>query len=44
MSTLNLSEHFEKLKPNLAITDSKIGQLVVYRNDSIVSAAIALFC
>jgi FkbM family methyltransferase len=43
MSTLNLSEHFEKLKPNLAITDSKIGQLVVYRNDSIVSAAIALF-
>lgn len=43
MSNLNLSEHFEKLKPNLAITDSKVGQLVVYRNDSIVSAAIALF-
>jgi len=43
MTTLNLEEHFEKLKPNLALTDSKVGEMVVYRNDSIVSAAIAIF-
>lgn len=42
-NTFNLQENFEKLKPNLGITDSKVGEMIIYRNDSIVSAAIALF-
>jgi len=43
MTTLNINENFDRLKPNLALTDSKAGEMVIYKNDSIVSAAIAIF-
>lgn len=43
MENYNLEEIFEKLKPNLGKTDSNVGEFIVYRNDSIVSQAIALY-
>lgn len=43
MENYNLTETFEKLKPNLGKTDSNVGEFIVYKNDSIVSQAIALY-
>jgi len=38
-----ISSEFEKLKPGLVMTPSKIGNFAVYKNDTIVSHAIRLF-
>ena len=39
----SLNEYFETLKPSLANTDSIVGNFLIYKNDRIVSYAIALF-
>jgi FkbM family methyltransferase len=42
-SKSSLNEYFEKLTPSLARTDSSVGDFIIYKNDQIVSQAIALF-
>ena len=42
-SKSSLNEYFEKLTPSLAKTDSLVGDFIIYKNDQIVSQAIALF-
>lgn len=41
--TYNVQEHFETIKPHLAGTTSKVGDMAVYQHDNIVSLAIRLF-
>lgn len=38
-----ISDLFEKIKPELLNTDSRVGDIVVYKNDAIVSRSILLF-
>jgi FkbM family methyltransferase len=38
-----IDEVFEKLKPELVSTDSRVGDIVVYKNDSIVSGSILVY-
>lgn len=39
----SLNEHFEKIRPLLAQTESRVGDMIVYKNDNIVSQAIGLY-
>jgi FkbM family methyltransferase len=43
MADFDLNAHFEKIKPNLGMTESKAGPMIVYMNDGIVSHAIMLY-
>jgi FkbM family methyltransferase len=40
---LNITETLEQLSPNLVVTDSKVGKMAVYKNDSVVSQSILFF-
>ena len=41
--TLDINQNLERLKPYIGITDTKVGEMIVYRNDEIVSLALATF-
>lgn len=41
--TYNVQDHFESIKPHLMGIKSKVGDMAVYKHDTIVSLAIALF-
>lgn len=41
--SFEINENLEKLKPFLGTTDTKVGEMLVYRNDEIVSLALATF-
>ena len=39
---LNISDNLERLGSNLTVTDSKVGKMAVYKNDSVVSQSILM--
>lgn len=41
--TSELSELFEKLKPNLVGTETRVGTIAVYKNDNVISYALRLY-
>jgi len=41
--TVQLSNLFEKLKPNLVGTETRVGTLAVYKNDVVISYALRLY-
>jgi FkbM family methyltransferase len=43
MKHLNITDNLERLGPSLIVTDSKVGRMAVYKNDSVVSPSILLF-
>ena len=43
MSNLNITENLERLSDSLIVTDSKVGKMAIYKNDSVVSQSILLF-
>jgi FkbM family methyltransferase len=40
---VELAELFEQLKPNLVSTDTRVGEMAVYKNDKVVSYALRLY-
>lgn len=42
-SNESLNEYFDRIKPLLGQTDSRIGEMIIYRNDNIISQCIVLF-
>lgn len=43
MSNFTIQEHLKTFEDQLAITETKVGKMVVYKNDNVVSTAIALY-
>ena len=43
MSTFTIQDHLKTFEDQLVVTDTKVGKMVVYKNDTIVSTALALF-
>jgi FkbM family methyltransferase len=41
--TSEISELFEKLKPNLVGTETRVGTIAVYKNDNVISYALRLY-
>jgi len=41
--TLDTTQQFEKIKDHVTLTDSKLGEMLVWKNDNIISYAIRLF-
>jgi len=40
---LNITENFEKLKPNLYAVETRVGPMAVYKNDNLISLSLAVF-
>jgi len=43
IKTFDVNEHLNQLKPILGTTDTKVGEMLVYKNDNIISYSLALF-
>ncbi len=43
MENYDLNETFNALKPDLGITETNVGQMIVYKKDTIVSQSLAIF-
>jgi FkbM family methyltransferase len=43
LNPLDINDNLERLKPFIGTTDTKVGEMVVYKNDEIVSLALATF-
>lgn len=43
IKSFDINENLERLKPYIGTTDTKVGEMLVYKNDEIVSLALATF-
>lgn len=43
MSNFTIQDHLKTFEDQLAVTDTKVGKMVVYKNDNVVSTSLALY-